>query len=173
MTQEQLKPILEQHLLWVRNKTEGQRADLSGADLYKADLSRANLSGADLYGANLSGANLYRADFSGANLYGANLYGANLSRVDLSGADLSGANLYRADLSGTKMNVDISDGIAFLSTSPFIFIKGSDKIQIGCEVKTIAAWKKITKTQAASLGLREEYYDFYKSLLDLPLIKWW
>jgi len=53
-----------------------------------AYLSRADLSGADLYGANLSRANLSRADLSGADLYGANLSRANLSRADLSGADL-------------------------------------------------------------------------------------
>ena len=79
------------------------RADLSGANLYCADLSRANLSGANLYCADLYGANLSRADLSGANLYGAdlsgaNLSGANLSRADLSRADLSGANLYGANL---------------------------------------------------------------------------
>ena len=43
-----------------------------------ANLSGANLSRADLYGANLSGANLSRADLSGADLYGANLSGADL-----------------------------------------------------------------------------------------------
>ncbi|MDD5519138.1 MAG: pentapeptide repeat-containing protein, partial [Candidatus Omnitrophica bacterium] len=47
----------------------------------KADLSGANLSRADLYGADLSGANLSRAD-----LYGADLSRANLSRADLYGA---------------------------------------------------------------------------------------
>jgi len=78
-------------------------ADLSGANLYRADLSGADLSGANLTGADLSradlsGANLYRADLSGADLSGANLYRADLSRADLSGANLSGANLYRADL---------------------------------------------------------------------------
>ncbi len=40
------------------------RANISGANLYGANLSRANLSGA-----NLSGADLSRANLSGANLY--------------------------------------------------------------------------------------------------------
>ena len=53
-----------------------EKADLSGATLFRADLS----------GANLSGATLFRADLSGANLFGATLFGA----------DLSGANLFRA-----------------------------------------------------------------------------
>ena len=75
-------------------------ANLSGADLSGANLYRANLYGADLSGANLSGANLYRA-----NLYGANLSGANLYRANLYGADLSGANLYGANLSGAELAI--------------------------------------------------------------------
>ena len=100
-----LAEILERHKHWWDEDCEGwqyMRANLYGANLYRADLSRANL-----YGANLSGANLYGANLSRANLYGANLYGANLSRANLYGAnlygaDLSGANLYGADLSGAE-----------------------------------------------------------------------
>jgi hypothetical protein len=51
----------------LKEAVEKNCANLSGADLYGADLSRANLSGADLYGADLSGANLYGADLYGAN----------------------------------------------------------------------------------------------------------
>jgi len=43
------------------------------------DFSGANLSGVDLYNANLIGANLSGANLSGADLYNANLIGANLS----------------------------------------------------------------------------------------------
>ena len=50
------------------------RKDLSGADLYSANLSYADLYSADLYFANLIYANL-----SYANLYSANLISANLS----------------------------------------------------------------------------------------------
>ena len=83
------------------------RANLSGADLYAADLYAANLSWADLRGANLSGANLSEADLSGAdlseaNLYAADLRGANLSEANLYAADLYAANLSGADLSGAK-----------------------------------------------------------------------
>ena len=93
------------------------RADLTGANLSKADLSAANLSRADLTGANLSNAdlsaaNLSRADLTGANLSNADLSAANLSRADLTGANLSnadlsaanlvGANIEEADLSGTN-----------------------------------------------------------------------
>ncbi len=73
------------------------------AEHSKANLNRADLSGAYLYGADLSGAYLNRANLSGAYLYGANLYGANLSGANLSGADLYGANLYGANLSGADL----------------------------------------------------------------------
>ena len=74
---DELITILENHLHWVREDCDGwpnMKADLSGADL-----SRANLSGADLSGANMSWANLSGADLSGANMSWANLSGADLS----------------------------------------------------------------------------------------------
>ena len=46
MTKEKLEEILEKHLHWVREDTDGwknMRADLSGADLSGADLSGANI----------------------------------------------------------------------------------------------------------------------------------
>ena len=61
------------------------KANLSWADLSKANLSKANLSWADLSKANLSGANLSWADLSGANLSGANLSDANLSNATIDG----------------------------------------------------------------------------------------
>ena len=105
MDKQELKNILDKHLKWLRGEYGGKRANLSGANLFRANLFRANLSGADLSranlsGANLSGADLFRADLSGANLSGADLSRANLSGADLSRADLSGADLSGADLSG-------------------------------------------------------------------------
>ena len=95
MDKQELKNILDKHLKWLRGENGGKRADLSGADLSRANLSWANLSGADLSRANLSWANL-----SWANLSGADRSWANLSWANLSGADLSWANLSGADLSG-------------------------------------------------------------------------
>ena len=92
MDAKKLKEILDKHLKWIRGEDGGERADLSRANLYGADLSRANLSGANLYGADLSRANLYGADLSGA---------------DLSGANLSEANLYGADLYGAKIELGL------------------------------------------------------------------
>ena len=129
MTEERLKEILIKHQKWLNGEADGEKADLSGAnliganlsgtdlskaDLSGADLSEADLSGADLNGANLIGANLIRAGLrgaylivaglSGADLSEANLRWAKLSRADLRWADLSGANLSGANLSGADLS---------------------------------------------------------------------
>ena len=65
MTANELRAALDKHTKWLRSEEGGDRADLSGADLFWADLS-----GADLCRANLSGANLCRANLSGADLRG-------------------------------------------------------------------------------------------------------
>ena len=63
-------------------------ADLSGADLYRADLVWATLSGAnlmraDLSGANLEGASLLRTDFTEANLTNCRIYGISAWDLNL------------------------------------------------------------------------------------------
>ena len=147
MDKQELKNILDKHLKWLRGENGGKRADLSGADLSRADLSRAdlfgaNLSGADLsradlFGANLFGADLFGANLLGANLFGANLFGANLSRADLFGADLSGANLSGADLS----EADLSG--ANLSRADYIEKAKNLFYPIACpEIGAFVGWKK-------------------------------
>ena len=74
MDKQELKAILGKHLKWLRGEDGGERADLSGANLFEANLFEANL-----FRANLSGADLFEANLSGANLSGANLFEANLS----------------------------------------------------------------------------------------------
>jgi uncharacterized protein YjbI with pentapeptide repeats len=101
----------------------GETSNLSGANLYEADLSGADLSGANLYGVNLSRADLRGAKLIGSfltradlieadlieanlhktNLYRTNLCGANLREANLREADLCGANLREADLSGSDL----------------------------------------------------------------------
>jgi len=107
---EDLAKILAEHERWlITEQKEGQQANLSKADLFKANLpgynlSKANLRGADLSGADLRGARLLKANLSGAILLKANLSGARLREADLSGADLSGADLRGADLSEANLN---------------------------------------------------------------------
>ena len=78
MIKEQLDEILEKHKKWLNDEPGGERANLCGADLFRADLFRANLRGADLFEADLRGANLCGADLFEANLFGADLFGADL-----------------------------------------------------------------------------------------------
>ena len=99
MEANELKKILELHTKWLNGEEGGKRADLSGADLRRTDLSDADLSGADL-----RRADLIRADLSDADLSGADLIRADLRRADLSDADLSGANLRWANLSGADLS---------------------------------------------------------------------
>jgi hypothetical protein len=63
-----------------------QHCDLTGASLF-----RANLSGADLGYSNLTGADLRQANLSGTMLAWADLTRANLEGANLAGAYLSGA----------------------------------------------------------------------------------
>ena len=119
ITEQELKEILEKHEKWLRREEDGERADLSYADLsnvdlenanlYSANLSNANLDNANLYNANLynanlSYANLYNVNLSNANLYNANLDNANLSNTNLDSANLSYANLYNVNLSNANLS---------------------------------------------------------------------
>lgn len=91
MNQKKLQKILDLHKKWINGDTEGQKADLGGANLSDANLGYANLSDANL---------------SGADLRCANLRCADLSKADLSKADLGGA-----DLGGTQGVLDAIDYI--------------------------------------------------------------
>src|SRR6266699_7249902 len=80
-----------------RREHPSLRPDISGANLWGA-----NLNGADLSQANLSGAILRETALSGAILREATLDGADLTRADLSGARLREADLTEADLSEAR-----------------------------------------------------------------------
>lgn len=102
--------------------------DLSGIELYEADLSLLNLSNANfesahlprvrLNGANLSGANLAFADLRSADVTWVNLSGANLTIADLRQAqliwaNLSGADLWQAQLSDVNISSTNVSGARF------------------------------------------------------------
>ena len=78
ISNDDLKEILRKHALWLNNDPEGEKADLSGADLRWADLSEADLRWANLYRADLRWADLNKADLSGADLNKADLSGAKI-----------------------------------------------------------------------------------------------
>ncbi len=79
-------------------------ADLTGAQLGRADLARARLAGTDLSGACLVETNLTRAELIGVNLRGAQLDGAELTGALLDRAVLRGARLVGADLTGAWLD---------------------------------------------------------------------
>ncbi|MCK9486745.1 MAG: pentapeptide repeat-containing protein [Dehalococcoidia bacterium] len=83
-------------------------ADLSGAELFAANLSGARLAEADLSRARLTFALLNSANLSNANLRGALLVDTRLNQADLrlanlSGVDASNASMFNADLRGADL----------------------------------------------------------------------
>jgi len=111
---EVLGEILKKHLAWLNDEPDGEKADLSYADLSYADLSYADLRSADLSSADLRYANLSSADLSYADLRSADLRYADLSSADLSYADLdfSVFPLWCGSF-GIKVDIRLSAQIAY------------------------------------------------------------
>jgi uncharacterized protein YjbI with pentapeptide repeats len=120
-----LKEILKKHLKWLRDEKGGERADLSEANLWGANLRRTNLWGANLREADLSE--------------------ANLSEANLREADLSEANLWGANLRRTK-------GIIGFKIDDYEAIITKDQIQIRCKIMPVEKWKKMTKKEIIELS---------------------
>ena len=83
--------------------------ELSGANLYRADLSEINLSKANLSNSNLeksilTGTNLNQTILFNSNLSDAYISGANLSDADLTNTNLQNSNLREADLNGANLS---------------------------------------------------------------------
>ncbi|MGC9668327.1 pentapeptide repeat-containing protein [Planosporangium sp. 12N6] len=84
-------------------------ADLAGAAAESANLTRVKLERADLRQAGLARSRLENVGLQGARLGGADLRAAALSRSDLGGADvrgadLSGASLFDSNLRGARLD---------------------------------------------------------------------
>jgi uncharacterized protein YjbI with pentapeptide repeats len=125
------------------------RANLSGTDLRRANLSRSYFSEAFLYAADFGGADLNHADFNKtyaveasferANLRSIFLNEASLDRANLRQADLSSACLYRTSFRGSELQgatligADLS-GAFFLGSN----LKGASLT--GCVVHGVSAW---------------------------------
>jgi uncharacterized protein YjbI with pentapeptide repeats len=107
---EELRLIRTRYKEWLAAKEKaGQKANLSYADMSRADLRGAQLAGADLYEAQLPEAQLQNADLGGAQLeraylVKAQLQGASLREAKLLGAFLNEADLREADLTGAKFD---------------------------------------------------------------------
>ena len=80
-----------------------RHANLSGIELWGANLWKVNLRHAQLWQAKLAGASLGRANLSDASLWQADLEGAYLWKANLEGANLEQANLAQANLEGSNL----------------------------------------------------------------------
>lgn len=109
ITQEEFDEIYRKHQQWLKDSTQGERADLSKVDFtflklpIRANLTEAKLREARLWGANLWRANLWRAELWRAELRGIDLREADLKETELWGANLINANLMRADLTAANL----------------------------------------------------------------------
>lgn len=96
-----------------RNANPDVEPDLSGVNLFRADLKDVNLTNAALKGANLEAANLAKANLQNANLqhallmrsalHGADLRHATCKCTNLEGAILKGALLHDANFERAKL----------------------------------------------------------------------
>lgn len=102
LTAEEVKEMLEQHKLWLADRSQGKRFDAmdcsfpKGFSFDEQDLRRAifirarceemSFRGADLRGADFRWASASRSDFRGANCNRADFYWANLFRSSFLGA---------------------------------------------------------------------------------------
>jgi len=110
---------LDKHEEWLKDRTQGKRAEFTRVNLRAIDIAGRDLTGArfiacDLRDAKLHGCNLSFADFTCCDLRQADLRKAQAAGVSLFGADLRGADLrgfyaglgstfVAADLCGAKM----------------------------------------------------------------------
>lgn len=129
---------IELHRKWLIGE-EGDRANLS-----YANLSYASLSGANLSYANLRGVNLSYADLSGASLSGADLRGVNLSGADLSGADLK---VYQSGL-----------WTAYIQP---------EHIRIGCQYYRVAEWEGFSDKEISKMHIYA--LDYWKENKNIVL----
>lgn len=109
MTNAQLEVILKEHKLWLNDKNDGTRADLSGVDLSYRTLRNVDLSYAILADADLNHAVLTNTDLSYAILTRANLRSTVLRSTVLRGTILCDTILDKADLSGAKGLLSAAD----------------------------------------------------------------
>ena len=108
-----LPDLIKSHLRWLKEPTNGARADLSRMDLAGLDLSGINLSGAVMVAVDCRG-----AKFRGANLTNADLFAADLTDADLSSADLQGSGAVFWTLDGANLaNAIWVNGVRCLPSS--------------------------------------------------------
>lgn len=98
MDEDGLKEVLRLHGLWLNGEPDGERADLSHADLRDMDLQRADLRFVVMRQALLCGANLRESRLEYAEMYRADLREADMFHADLTFASMQCANLARSSM---------------------------------------------------------------------------
>jgi uncharacterized protein YjbI with pentapeptide repeats len=92
--------------------------DLTGVDLFEADLRKANLSSVVLVDAKFRGANMDGVNMKASNLHGVDLTNAHADEADFSNADMTGSvlrNLHAegSNFDGTRMDEIDATGADF------------------------------------------------------------
>ena len=144
-------------------------ADLSFANLKKANFKgshfqHASLRGANLRGAELSNANFYSADLSDSKLIGAILKRANLKNCDLSTANLEKVDFTNSDLQNADLNNAILKETIFTNAKiSFADFRGVESLSIE-QIKKAANWKLAyySDNDVINLGLPEDHCDNIK-----------
>ena len=103
LTVEEVNEKLEQHKLWLADRSQGKRFDASDCYFTK----EVNFEEQDLRMAIFTRSSCEEKSFRGADLRGADFRWANASRSDFRGAncnraDFYWANLFRSSFLGTK-----------------------------------------------------------------------
>jgi len=177
-TQNELYEVLELHIKWLKNDSQGIQADLRGANLSGTDLRNANLMNANLRNVNLTDANLMGANLKNVNLIGASLIDANLKNANLSGANLmdaylrsanlidanlrgaylrganlSGSRLKRVNLRGANLTDTIGDMnvIKSIQCEKYLITYTSNMMYIGCQSHSIAEWKDFNNDEIENM----------------------
>ncbi len=130
--------------LW-REQDADIKPNLSGTNLFQADLAHANLRQTDLRKTDLRQAKLNGADFFKADLRNANLRGAIAISSNLRGANLSGAHMITTDLSRTDLR-----GADMRGTR----LDGSDLYEANLKESNLSA-ANLTKTHLLSANLNK------------------
>jgi hypothetical protein len=127
-------------------KKNFSRADLSGAEIFDANLEGfelvgADLSHSDLTHCNLRGADLTKAKLVNSRLWNVDLTGANLSEADLTGSDLSNTCLYNTRL----WHADIKDvkSLSVRNFSPRALLSVGAKIDEGGLVSSEESYRAL------------------------------
>ena len=158
---------------WREEEFVGRGPDLSGVELTRAELSGANFFKADLSGADLPGASLLQANLSGADLHGAKLSWADLHWVDLSEANLRGVDLRVVNLSGANLSkADLTDVVLRATVFGDTNLSGTKGLE-SCthhgpstvDHRTLAKSSKLPLKFLRGVGLPDTFIDYLPSLL--------